>query len=101
MASFIELADLSANQDLRRKVRVACVIAAQAQLAANPGTAAGRKWALEVISDPQVWGNRVLLSVLAANVAATSAQIIAATDATIQNAVNAVVSSLIGALAGT
>lgn len=97
MATLLELADLSANQDLRRKVRVACVLAAQAQFTASPGTPEGRKWALAVITDPMTWGNRVLLSVLANNAAATSAQITAATDTTIQNAVNAVASAIISA----
>lgn len=101
MATFIELADLSATADLQRKVRVACVIAAQAQLVASPGTAAGRAWGYDVLLNPIAWGNRVLLSVLAGNAAATSAQITTATDATIQTAVNAVVPALIGAVAGT
>lgn len=101
MATYIELADLSAHPDLRRKVRVACVIAAQAQLVADPGSAAGRKWGLEVLNDPAGWGDKVLRSVLASNTAFTPAQITGASDANIQTAVDNVVSALVNALAGT
>lgn len=100
MATLLDLAQLSANSTLRRQVRVACVIAAQAQLIANPGTVAGRKWALDVLSDPITWGNRVLLSVLAQNSGLTAAQITGATDAAIQAAVNAVATAIANADAG-
>lgn len=101
MATYTELRTLFGEDALRYKVRVAVIIAAQAQLVANPGSPAGRAWALAVIDNPAEWGDKVLLTVLAANKAATVAQITGATDAAIQTAVDAVVGSLIAAGAGT
>lgn len=97
MASYTELRNLFADDALRNRVTVACVIAANAQLSGTP-TTAQQKFAELVFSNPDAMGAKVLMAVLAANAGATVTQINNATDAVIQAQVNSVVPNLTAAL---
>ncbi|MFS2027071.1 hypothetical protein [Massilia sp. CT11-137] len=94
MATYVELLNASANDMLRQKVRVACVIAAEKVRTEATGTtnhAARMAWAKAVYANPEAEGNRMVWAVLAQNAGVTLAQIIGATDATVQTAVDAAV----------
>jgi hypothetical protein len=97
MATYQELYALQTDDDLRQKIAVATVVAAQAKLAGTP-TAAEAAWAKEVIQYPI--GDRarsVMNLVLAANKGADVSVIQSASDASIQTNVDAVVDGLIAA----
>jgi hypothetical protein len=100
MATYLELRGVFYEPGLRERVATAVVVAAQGQLVAAPGTAAGRAWALAVLRAPAEWGDVVLKAVLAANKGLTLAQISAASDAAIQANVDAAVAGLVAAHAG-
>jgi len=99
MATYTELRQQFANDTLRNRISVACVIAANNALAGTP-TSAQQKFAESVFSNPDAVGAKVLMAVLAVNKDATVAQIGAATDAQIQAAVNAVIPNLTAAMFG-
>ena len=88
MASYAELATLSNDAALITKVRVACIIAANA--IRNDANASEHKkaWARSTFSDGGENYRTVLWAVLAINKDATVATIQAATDAQIQSAVD-------------
>lgn len=91
MATYVELYALQNDSTLRNRVRVACLIAAEAVMAEDAGTAnhANRLlWAKSVFEYPAVEAERMLMAALAANNAATVAQITGATDAQLQTVVN-------------
>jgi hypothetical protein len=94
MATYAELLQASANDTLRQKVRVGCVIAAE-KVRTEAGTTtshtARMAWAKAVYANPEAEGNRMVWAVLAQNAAATYAAIIGAADATVQTAVDAAV----------
>ena len=94
MATYTELFDLRSEDALRNKVAVAVIIKAEAIRADVASTAAQDAWALEAFNDPVGKSGQVLWAVLAANNAATVAQITGATDVSIQTNVNAVVDDL-------
>lgn len=99
MATYAELLAASANDTLRQKVRVACVIAAEkvrVELDTVPSHAARLAWAKAVYANPEAESNRMLWAVLAQNAAATLAAIIGATDAAVQTAVDAAVNVFAG-----
>lgn len=94
MATYAELLQASEHAGLNAKVRVACIIAAEAVRTESVGTTnhANRvKWAKAVFANPLQEAPRMLWAVLAQNSGATLAQIQAASDATVQTAVNAAV----------
>lgn len=94
MATYAELLGASANDALRQKVRVACVIAAEKVRTEGSGVtnhAARMVWAKAVYANPEAEGIRMVWAVLAQNSAATAAAIIGAADATVQTAVDAAV----------
>lgn len=94
MATYQELYDLRTNATLKNKITSACAVAAEAIRTESGGTAnhANRLiWAKQAITDPEGMANKIIWSLLAQNVAATSAQIQAATDASILTAVQAVI----------
>lgn len=100
MATYLELFDLSSSPtigDLRKRIRVAITVKAQAIAVSASPTAAAKAWANAAFVNPQGYEGVVLNYVLAANKAATTAQISAADDATVQTAVNAAVDTLLGA----
>lgn len=95
MATYTEIFNLGSNSELRNRVTVACLIAAQAvmvELATTTNHANRLLWAKDVFSDPQGMGQKMLMAALAANAGLTVAQITAATDAallaTVQGAIN-------------
>ena len=94
MATYAEILTASENAVLRSKVRVACVIAAEAIRTENTGVAnhANRvKWAKAVFARPIEEAERMLWAILAQNHTLTLAQITGATDAQVQTGVNAAV----------
>jgi hypothetical protein len=94
MANYAELLLASENDTLRNKVRVACIIAAEAIRTEDAGTAnhANRvAWAKTVFANPNSEAERMLWAVLAQNKNAALAEITGATDASVQTAVNAAV----------
>lgn len=100
MATYLELFDLSSSSaitDLRKKIRVAIAIKAQLIAASASPTATAKAWANAAFQNPQGYEGVVLNYILAANKAATTAQISGADDATVQTAVNAAVDTLLGA----
>ena len=98
MASYADLYDLTSNDGLRNKIRVAVIVAAQDLLDGTP-TADDKDWAAEVFQNPASEGAKAFASVLAVNKDATQAQILAATDLSIQANVDAVVPNLVTAFA--
>lgn len=94
MATLSQLWGLMTHADLTQKVSAACIVAAEAirvESDATPNHANRLKWAKKVMQDHVSAGADMLKAVLAANAAATEAQIIAASDSTIQDAVSAAV----------
>jgi len=89
-------------QELRESVRTSCFIAAQIIVSGDdtgtPWDATNHtqrlKWADRMLSNPDGVSREVFWIVLAANKAATQAQILAATDATVQSNVNESVDGL-------
>ena len=96
MASYLELREQFANDQLRNKVTVAAVIAAYNLLSGTP-TDAEKTFAREVLDAPEKMGGLITKAVLAANKDATVAQINAASDAAIQTNVDSVIPNLAGA----
>lgn len=91
MASYDELLIASEDPGLNKKVRVACIIAADTvRTEATSVTNHSNRliWAKAVFQAPDAEAKRMLWSVLAKNKAFTLAQIIAATDGTVQTAVD-------------
>ncbi len=94
MATYAELLTASANDALRQKVRVACIIAAEtvrSEAEATPNHANRMLWAKSVFMNPEAEGNRMLWAVLAQNKAAALAAILAASDAIVQTNVDAAI----------
>lgn len=94
MATYAELLTASEHAGLNAKVRVACIIAAEAVRTESGATAnhANRvKWAKAVFADPIGEAKRMLWAVLAQNAGATLAQITGATDAAVLIAVTAAI----------
>ncbi len=91
MATYQELIEASGNSALIGKVRVACVIAADAIRTNGAATAGQKAWAKMIFDNPESGQRAVLWSVLAQNKTATLAQITGATDAQVQTAVDAAV----------
>lgn len=95
MATYQELFDLRSNSDLRNKVAVACVKKAQALLGLPTPTADQVAWASSTLASPIAQADKIFAYVLAANSAATVAQITSATDAAIQTNVDTAADALI------
>lgn len=96
MATYAEILTASENETLNNKIRVACVIAAEAirtEATATANHANRLIWAKSVYQNPVAEAKRMLWSVLAQNNGATLAAITGAADATVQAAVNTAVDS--------
>lgn len=94
MATYIELNSLFTNDDLRTKVGVACIIAAEAIRVEDVGTSnhANRLvWAKRAFASPNAVRDEMLKALLAANAESTVSTITDATDAAIQAKVDAAV----------
>lgn len=91
MATYDELLTAAEHEGLNKRVRVACVIAADAicnELATVTNHINRMLWAKSVFQNPQSEAQRMLWAVLAQNKAATLAAITGANDAAVQTAVN-------------
>lgn len=94
MATYAELLTASQDTGLNDKIRVACVVAAEAirtESGATVNHAERLKWARDVFTNPGSESQRMLWAVLAQNRTATLAQITGATDSAVQAAVDAAV----------
>ena len=94
MATYSELRQLFGHGDLRNKIEVACIIAAEAIRTEDVATTnhANRiLWAKKAFSNPNGIRDEMLMALLAANQEATVAAITGATDAVIQAKVDAAV----------
>lgn len=91
MATYSELLQAAENESLRRKIRVAVVIAAEEirmEADTTPNHVARRTWAAAAFRNPGAEADRMLWAVLAQNKDATLLQITGATDVQVQTAVN-------------
>lgn len=90
MATYTELFGQYSNSDLRNRVSVACLVAAQA-ITVEAGSVTNHAnrllWAKATFSNPNAEAERMLMAVLAANNTATVAQITGVTDAALQTLV--------------
>lgn len=94
MATYNELRALFSNVELRNRIQVACIVAAEAIRTESDQTAnhANRvTWAQKAFNSANDVTDKMLMAVLAANKAATVAAITGASDASIQSAVDAAV----------
>lgn len=102
MATYDELLIINSGpigDALRRKIRVAVVVAAdvvRAEADATPNHASRLVWARQAMTNPDAEAVRATWAVLAQNRAFTAAQITGADDATVQTAVNACIDLLAG-----
>ncbi len=100
MATYLELHDLASSptlSDLRKRIRVAIIIKANAVAeSANP-TAPAKEWSKAALGNPQFYEQTVLNYILADNAAATTTAITNANDTQVQTAVDAAVNTLLGA----
>lgn len=88
MATYAELVQASGDSALVLKVRVACIIAAEAIRTNGSATAPQKTWARKVFSNPEDGQREVMWAVLAQNQAQPLGNILGATDAQVQTAVN-------------
>jgi len=91
MATYTELFGLRNDSDLRNRIIVACIIAAEgimAEDAATTGHTQRMAWARQVFANPGNEADRMLMAVLAANNTLSTETIQGASDADIQTAVN-------------
>lgn len=94
MATYLELYELTSNVQLRERLAVACVVAAEQirNEADTVGNHANRlAWAKRTFENPLAEAARMLPAILAQNKTATVAQITGADDAALQTAVDAAV----------
>jgi len=94
MASYTELRGLFSTDDLRNKIEVACIVAAEAIRTedVNTDNHANRVvWAKTTFSNPRTIAEKMLMALLAANKDADVATITGASDAAIQTKVDAAV----------
>ena len=97
MATYQELLTASEDSDLRNKLRVAVVVAAETvrtELTSVPNHANRLIWAKKVFTNPDAEVLPMLWATLAANRANSLAQILGASDAVVQTAVDAAVDVL-------
>ena len=95
MATYAELFDLNSDDALRNKIAVAVVVKAQELIDGGSPTTAEITWANDAIGNPQSKASAIMNYVLAANKAATVAQIQGAADSAIQANVDTAVDALI------
>lgn len=94
MATYDELLTAAEDAGLNRKIRVACIVAAEAirtESTAVANHANRMTWAKLVFQNPITEAQRMIWAVLAQNKAATLSAIVTASDATVQTAVTAAV----------
>ena len=94
MATYSELIEASNHSPLIDRVRVACLVAAEAirnEADTVPDHAARLAWARGVFANPEAEQTRMLWATLVQNRAAPLASIKSADDSTVQTAVTAAV----------
>ncbi len=94
MATYAELNDILQDSDLRNKIRIAVIVAADTINSESDVTAnhANRViWAKQAFQNPQGKAEEMLSAVIAQNNATSIANITGASDAAIQTNVDAVV----------
>lgn len=94
MAEYVELYDLWNESELRNRVTVAVVVAAEAiwgEVDTTPNHANRLLWARATLESPVLVASAMFRFVLAANKGATPETILGAPDATIQSAIDGVV----------
>lgn len=99
MATYAELLSAFENETLKKRIRVACWVAAdivRAESNATTNHANRMLWAREVFRNPDVVAEQMITAVLAQNRAVALATILAADDAAVQTAVNNAVDLLAG-----
>lgn len=86
MAAYTELFDLSSDSDLRNRVAVACVVAAEVVMNETPlpNDAERKVWAANALNSPMAEAGRMLWAILGTNKDETVAAIQGASDASIQ-----------------
>lgn len=94
MATYTELYNLKTEDELRNRVTVAVLIAANNLLGGTP-TADEQKWAAAVFGAPDGQGRVAFQAVIAANSGLTTAQITGASDAAIQTNVDSLVPAMV------
>ena len=91
MATYAELYDLRNDSALKNRVTTACIIAAETIMNEDVGTMNHVNrllWAKAVFANPSSEAERMFMAILAANSAATVANIQNATDVAIQGNVD-------------
>ena len=99
MATLLELLKAAQNDDLKQKVRAACMIAANMIMKEDPppvNHAVRLAWARSVYENPEAIGKKMLWAVIAQNNAVALSAITGASDAAVQTAVNAAVDLFAG-----
>jgi len=94
MATYTELRQLFASGDLKNKVEVACIVAAETirnEEAATDNHANRLLWAKAAFRNPNAIRDQMLMALLAANKSATVSEITGVDDATLQSLVDAAV----------
>jgi hypothetical protein len=94
MATYTELLFANEDPDLKLKIKVACVVAAeQVRTEATSVTnhASRVVWAKKVFENPDAESSRMTWAVLAQNRASSLASILSATDSAVQTAVDAAI----------
>jgi len=94
MATYTELRQLYSSDDLKNKIGVACIVAAEAIRNEPPATenhANRLLWAKRAFQSPGSIREHMLMTLLAANKDLTVSQITGASDAAIQAKVDAAV----------
>ena len=97
MATYSELLQASESEALRNRVRVACVLAADAirtEPSNTPNKANRLKWAKTVLQNPAADVQAMVWAVLAQNASQPLSTIVNATDAQVLAAVSAAVDVL-------
>jgi len=100
MATYIELHDLvgaASMNDVKKRIRVALAVKAQAVAASGASTATQKEWAKSALANVAQYEDLILRYLLALNRAATVAAITGANDEGIQTAVDAAVNTLLAA----
>lgn len=100
MATYDEIANLPGDpsfQALVNKIAVAVAVKAQAIAASATPTANQITWAKSALESPRGQADQIVNYVIAANISATTTQILGAVDATIQTNVNDAVDKLLSA----
>jgi len=99
MASYTELRSLFSDDELKNRVDIAIIVAANNLLSGTP-TVPEQQWAAHAFTSPRAESEKALMVAIASNKDLSVAQIQAVADAGLQVAVDAAVSTLVVAFTG-